>query len=569
MKINKAYLLLALIIVTGAILRLWGLDFGLPYQFHQDEPMAINHAISYGSGDFNPHFFQLPPLIGYLLFISYGLFYVIGLCTHFFTGTDSFLKLFIQDPTSFYIIARLLLGFLPGVLSIICVYKLAYIITNKRTAYLSAFFLSVVFIHVRNSHYAYHDISLTLCIMLVLVYSFHYLEDKKIKNLFIAGAIAGIAAGFKYNGALIIIPVLVLPWLNKDDINKVSIIKYSFYFLCTFFIFCFLTNPYAVLDYKSFIQSLLHERQAHGFVGWFHHIGYSCFEGMGTLLTVLSAFGALLFLFSGDRRKQVVAFFIFLTYLSIVYFGQHHERYILPMVPFLIIMACFCIDKLLARIADKKQRIFATIFVIIVCSGTTMTKSVYSDILFARVDTRSQAVEWILKNLPEGERIAVDHSFFSPRLTQSMQQIDDKTSQLKKTDTNGPRLKKAEILKRLAKEAKTYNVFFLDDNKDKKFVFSNQPYLSFDIGEILKNNIDYVVLHTDYPMQRYSHEDFKESLLTISKLVKGFNPYKTEQFDLENGISVTSGPFRTKNIFARRYNGPVLFIYKIDKNKIR
>src|SRR3989344_5891622 len=50
----------------GFKLRIWGLNFGLPYQFHQDEPIVVNHALAYGAGDLNPHFFIIPPLASYI-----------------------------------------------------------------------------------------------------------------------------------------------------------------------------------------------------------------------------------------------------------------------------------------------------------------------------------------------------------------------------------------------------------------------------------------------------------------------------------------------------------------------
>ena len=69
---------LFMIILLGAVLRLWGISFGLPYQFHQDEPIIVNHALAYGTGDFNPHFFIIPPLTSYILFFFYGIYFFAG-----------------------------------------------------------------------------------------------------------------------------------------------------------------------------------------------------------------------------------------------------------------------------------------------------------------------------------------------------------------------------------------------------------------------------------------------------------------------------------------------------------
>jgi hypothetical protein len=111
--VKKHYLLIS-IIILGAALRFWGINFGLPYQFHQDEPMAINHAFGYGSGDFNPHYFQLPPFLSYVLFFIYGILYLVGRVTHFFIDKDAFLVLFLRDPTIYILsCSEILVGICP------------------------------------------------------------------------------------------------------------------------------------------------------------------------------------------------------------------------------------------------------------------------------------------------------------------------------------------------------------------------------------------------------------------------------------------------------------------------
>jgi len=82
------------ILLIGFSLRLWGVHFGLPHLYHADEPIVVNHALAYGTGDFNPHFFKIPPLVSYLLFICYGVFFVLGRAFGFFAGVQDFEFLF-------------------------------------------------------------------------------------------------------------------------------------------------------------------------------------------------------------------------------------------------------------------------------------------------------------------------------------------------------------------------------------------------------------------------------------------------------------------------------------------
>ena len=73
--LNRTYLILPLIIILGFASRIIGIDFGLPFLYHNDEPIVVNYALAYGRGDFNPHFFYVPPFLSYLLFSEYLVYF--------------------------------------------------------------------------------------------------------------------------------------------------------------------------------------------------------------------------------------------------------------------------------------------------------------------------------------------------------------------------------------------------------------------------------------------------------------------------------------------------------------
>jgi len=55
-------------ILVGAVLRIWGLWFGLPHpQARPDEVEAVSYALKIVHGDLNPHFFHWPSLHLYVL----------------------------------------------------------------------------------------------------------------------------------------------------------------------------------------------------------------------------------------------------------------------------------------------------------------------------------------------------------------------------------------------------------------------------------------------------------------------------------------------------------------------
>src|ERR1041385_5779053 len=59
---------LASVLVLALGLRLWGLDWGLPWAFHPDEINYVDHAQDIlTSGSLNPHYFENPSLLTYLI----------------------------------------------------------------------------------------------------------------------------------------------------------------------------------------------------------------------------------------------------------------------------------------------------------------------------------------------------------------------------------------------------------------------------------------------------------------------------------------------------------------------
>ena len=79
-SIKRCDLPLFLIIVAAIIVRLWGIDFGLPYRVARpDESYLVSAGLSFGMGSLNPNNFIYPSLMMYVLFFFYSLYFVLGL----------------------------------------------------------------------------------------------------------------------------------------------------------------------------------------------------------------------------------------------------------------------------------------------------------------------------------------------------------------------------------------------------------------------------------------------------------------------------------------------------------
>ena len=57
------------------------LRFGLPDLLYGDESSLVNHALGFGKGDLNPHWFEYPSLQMYVLFAIYALVFAAGRLT--------------------------------------------------------------------------------------------------------------------------------------------------------------------------------------------------------------------------------------------------------------------------------------------------------------------------------------------------------------------------------------------------------------------------------------------------------------------------------------------------------
>ena len=65
------------ILAVAFFFRVYGINFGLPYIYHPDEPSIVKRALSMiRSGDFSPHWFDWPSLYIYTQALVYVLRYL-------------------------------------------------------------------------------------------------------------------------------------------------------------------------------------------------------------------------------------------------------------------------------------------------------------------------------------------------------------------------------------------------------------------------------------------------------------------------------------------------------------
>lgn len=315
------------IVFVAFVLRIDGIEFGLPDLFHQDEPMMVNNALKIGGGDWNTGYFVIPPVVSYLLFLAYGIFYVLG----HFPSVDAFGVAFLQDPTPFYIIGRLIIGVIPGTMNVIAIFALGNRHFSVETGFASSLLLAVAPIHVEHSHYIYADILVTLAITLLFHALLSIVDRPSWKNYLLIGLWLGLGVAIKYT-ALYFVPVIILAhviacgWRNLHKLVVSGVTS-----LCVFAILA----PYTFLDWGNFYAQVITQSGGEVFVGWTHHLVYSLIGGTSIFVVLIAFFGILLGLFSHTKKVLILTTGILWFYLVNALFSQHYARYALPLVPFI------------------------------------------------------------------------------------------------------------------------------------------------------------------------------------------------------------------------------------------
>lgn len=421
----KKHTILICILLLAAVLRFWGIGFGLPHdRCRPDEYTIAVTALGMGGGDLNPHFFNYPTLFIYCCFACYALYYVAGYVFGVFHSSLDLGLSFLIDPSPFYLISRTLSA-LAGVTSIYMLYVLCRRFFNQRIAGLAALLLAVAPLHVRDSHFGVTDVFMLLLTLIALYYVLAFNESGATKDAGLAALFAGLAASSKYTAALILAPLALIILLQlRDAQRRAALLRISGLSLVVFALAFFFTSPYVVLDFKNFIADFSFESDhlADGHLGiflgrgWIYHLRFSLFHGLGIPFLLAGLAGLVLLAMNYGRIAPALLCFPLVYYLAI---GRGYTvfcRYSLPLAPFLAIGAAY----LIAEVRRRSWPVAAIIAVAAIVPA--MTVSIQSDHLLAQKDSRVLATEWFKDNVHRPTSVLHASSIWgAPRL--AMEQI--------------------------------------------------------------------------------------------------------------------------------------------------
>ncbi|MFC2023347.1 ArnT family glycosyltransferase, partial [Chloroflexota bacterium] len=221
-RVRVEHFLLAGILLIGLSVRLWGVDFGLPYLYHPDEPRRVAIAQDmFKTGDLNPRFLRYPTLFIYVNALAYVPYYQFGKLLGFFDSPAEILPPVVlttglgQAPLPSAILMGRLISVLFGVATIGLVFLIGKRLHDKPwVGLLAALMVAVSPTNVADSRYVTPDTSLAFLILVVVWASLRILQQGKSIDYIVAGCAAGLAASSKYPGALAMVVPMAAHFLQ-------------------------------------------------------------------------------------------------------------------------------------------------------------------------------------------------------------------------------------------------------------------------------------------------------------------------------------------------------------------
>ncbi len=438
MKRRTEILILIVILAVAVWLRSRGLDWGLPHPYHPDEGSILFHALAFGSGDLNPHWFRWPSLLMYVMHGVYGAYYVLGKVVGAFGAPVDLLRGYLTDLSPFWLMGRWVSA-LAGVVTVWVTYRIGRRAFGAFVGLVAALLLAVVYLHVRDSHYATPDVVATLLVALSLLAAVRALDSARVADLVLSGLLAGLAASVKYPGVIAVAGTLAAyaHLVSSRRVPVVSLVGAAVACIAGFVV----GTPYSVLSFSEFARDVstqltmvssagVGQGPASFASGLREIFGKSVARGIGYPIFVLAVLGAVLRRRSASRRSagqrvSVIAACAAAVFLVMILITVKRSTYLTPALPAVALLAAVGVDGLgrtLARPFTITGRATATALAVVV-AVLAVVPSVRFGTALAAIDTRTQAARWVEANVHPGSVVAVED--YGPILNRCERQLKD------------------------------------------------------------------------------------------------------------------------------------------------
>ncbi|MBN1466494.1 glycosyltransferase family 39 protein [candidate division KSB1 bacterium] len=430
-KKHLTVVLLMAILLIAVYLRLYGIDFGRPCNYHPDETKLVTQAGRLLATKFmdKDAYFGIgvyPPFHTYLLAMVMGACISLGLLSGRIESLAVVKALYEAEPFQFFLQSRLLVAAM-GALSVLIIYLIGKRIYSQKIGLLSSLFLAVNFLHVRNSHFGTVDVPAAFWGLLCIYFCVRIMQAGAARHYIGAAVFAALSVATKFSMVMLVFPVFfahfaqfpLRQWLRKIGDKKLWSAAAAG--VVSFLIAC----PLVWLDFHETWGGILGTRRFEkvgkigsggGFLSYWtgdQSDGFGVFypnsipETFGLLLTLAAAVGLIYLLMKHRRQDLFILVCTVPMYLLFEKMSIKAMRHILPIIPFLLLAASVLIWETLGQIRPRVKVLLLSLILTFFSLNQAFAVLDYHRAL-AQKDPRTAAAEWFGQHVPQGSAAAVE-----------------------------------------------------------------------------------------------------------------------------------------------------------------
>ncbi|MFH2107045.1 MAG: phospholipid carrier-dependent glycosyltransferase [Chrysiogenia bacterium] len=403
-------------VLTGLILRLWGIHWGFPrVDLSPDELNVWNISAGLSWQDLDTHFYNYSGLTFYLNFFSAQLARLFGVTLH---------------PHTILLINRLWSVFF-GTLTIPLAYLAARdFFSEAKAGAWAAWMVALLPIHVWHSHFGTSDISLVFWITAAFWLALRAFQKPGAARFILGGLAVGVAIGVKFNGMLagiFFLAAALASWWEKRIRSFPQAMLFLFLAGAAAMVGFFLVSPFSIIHLKATVSAFFfesaHVKGGHyGFDlspgGWpyipYIYQFFSAFPfSFGLPLYLAAVSGVAFFILSRKKTEVLLGLAFPFLYLGIVASWKFvPSRYYLPVLPITLILASWGAFRLFSA-SRGWLRAMAWLLAVPLFAYTLAYD--ISTVDRFRSDTRLEAAQWAERELPPKSRIILVDPIFDRR----------------------------------------------------------------------------------------------------------------------------------------------------------
>ena len=406
--------------IVALLMRLWGIEQGYPdFYGHVDEIGVAGSVWNYfRAWTLRPTEFTYPALYSYTVAAGLWFAHVLGWGPKLDTVAETLTLVSYLDPARSALVGRAISAIFSAMVPLVT-YRLGRRAYNTQVAWVSAVFVAVAMVPVVQAHQALPDSMMAFCAALCFYFSWQLYKEGRWWDYALAGVAAGLVVASKFNGSLVALAIPVAHGMRHGHDMRLAICFAPKLWLAIAlaFLTLFAGSPYiyfahdkywALASYQfSSLDFALSEKQP----WWWIVRGLVDAEWLlGSLMV-----GGLLW--SLCRREPADWIFWAAWLPSFLYIGswtRESLHYLLHFYPFLAFGAARLLVAGYERFAGG--RIYVLYALVFFCALPGFYQIQAYNRQLQEPDLRPQAAAWIVANLPDGTRLAMNWLPYCPRV---------------------------------------------------------------------------------------------------------------------------------------------------------